>query len=192
MCARQYHYVNRSPTHDNSTEIEMTSDAKMNTSPSYGYGIPKQMQNRKQDQYDYVLHKNISGQDNTQDIIKMDSNPSYGSTQNSNTVIYDTTEPAVNDVAIQPNPSYSSVCKEAATIYDKDVYVEANSCSTQRADYHNLTGSATKEKESMYDVATDDTDNVKITPNPSYDAVSGGIKLEENPSYNKIILSQHA
>ena len=164
----------------------------MNANPSYGYGIPKQLQNIKQNQYDYVLHKKIFGQDNTQDTIKMDSNPSYGSTQNSSTVVYDTTGPAGNDVAIQPNPSYSSVCKEAVTIYGKDGYFEAKSYSTQREDYHKVIGSAIKEEELVYDVATDHTDRVKINPNPSYDAVSGGVKLEENPSYNKVILSQHA
>ena len=36
----------------------------------------------------------------------------------------------------------------------------------------------TKEEELVYDVATDDTDNVKINPNPSYDLVSRGVKLE--------------
>ena len=194
MCARQYHNIKRSSTLDNSTEIEMNSDITMNTNPSYGYGIPKQMQNRKQDQYDCVLHKKIPGQDNTQDIIKMDSNPSYESMQNSSTVVYDTTKPAVNDITIQPNSSNSSVYKEAATIYDKDGYVETNSYSAQTTDYLKVIGSTTKEEESVYDIATDDTDNVKTNPNPSYDSVSGGVKMEDNPSYNKVIaiLSQHA
>ena len=117
----------------------------------------------------------------------MDSNPSYESMQNSSTVMYDTTEPAVNDITIKPNSSNSSVCKEAVTIYDKDGYVEANSYGAQTADYLKVIGSTTKEEESVYDASTDDTDNVKINPNPSYDAVSGGVKLEDNPSYNKVI-----
>ena len=142
----------------------------MDANPSYS--ITKQIQNKKQeDQYDYVLYKKIFSQDNTQETIKMDSNPSYESIQSSNTAVYDTTKPAVNDVTIQPNPSYSSVCKEAATIYDKDGYVEANPQSAQREDSHKVTGSAIKEEEPVYD-DIDDT---------------GGVKLEENPSYNNII-----
>ena len=151
LCARQRHNIKRSPTLDNSTEIEMNSDMEMDANPSYGYGTTKQAKNRKQDQYDYVLHKNISGQDNTRNTIKIDSNPSYGRNQNSKTLKYDTTEPAVNDVAIQPNSSNSSVCKEATTIYDKDGYVEANSHSAQREDNYKVTGSAINEEEPVYD-----------------------------------------
>ena len=31
-----------------------------------------------------------------------------------------------------------------------------------------------------------DTDNVKTDVNPSYDSMLGGVKLVDNPSYNKI------
>ena len=51
--------------------------------------------------------------------------------------------------------------------------------------------STTKEEESVYDIDTDDTGNVEINPNPCYDSVSGGVTPEDNPSYNKIILTQH-
>ena len=198
LCARQYHNKKRSHTFDNNMEAEVSSDIKLNANPSYGYGITKQMQNRKQDQYDYVLHKIPSCQDNTQNIVKMDSNPSYGhgNVQSLNTVAHDTTKPAEYDVTIQPNPSHSSILKENVMMYeqeDQDGYVETNSLSTQRADYLKVIGSTTKEKESqwLYDEATDDTDKVNINPNPSYNIVSSGVKLEDNPSYNKI-LSQHA
>ena len=63
---------------------------------------------------------------------------------------------------------------------DQHGYVETNSHSTPRI------GSTTKEEELVYDVTTGDIDNVKINPNPYYDSVPGGVKLEDNPSYNKI------
>ena len=69
---------------------------------------------------------------------------------------------------------------------DEDGYVETNLHSTQAAGYLKVIGSTTKEEESVYDVASDNIDNVKISPNPSYDSVSRGVKLEDNPSYNKI------
>ena len=160
-------------------DIELNSDIKMNTNPSYS--IMKQ--NRKQeDQYDYVLHNKISLKDDVQDTIKMETNPSYGRVQGCNA--YDVTEPEY-DAAIQPNPSYSSITKMSED-EDKDGYVETNSLNTQRAGYLKVIGSTTKEEESVYDNDTDDTDNVKINLNPSYDSLSGGVKLEDNPSYNKI------
>ena len=163
MCARQYHNIKRSPTLDNSTEIEINSDIKPNANPSYDNGLTKQLQNRKEEnQYHYVLHKNISGQDNTQNTIKMDSNPSYESTQSSNIVVFDTSKQTVNDAAIQPNPSYISVCKEAATVYDKNCYNEANSYSSLREDYHKGAGSAIKEEEEL---VYDDTIGVKLEEN---------------------------
>ena len=67
---------------------------------------------------------------------------------------------------------------------DQAVYVETNSQNTQRAGYLKVIGSTTKEDESVYDNDTDEMGNVKINPNPSYDLVSGGVKLEDNPSYS--------
>ena len=163
--------------------IEMNSDVKLNTNPSYS--ITKQ--NRKQeDQYDYVLHNKISLKDDPQATIMMDTNPSYGRVQGCNA--YDVTEPEY-DAAIQPNPSYSSISRETTKMSedeDQDGYVETNPQSTQRAGYRKVIGSTTKEEESVYDNDTDDTGNAKINLNPSYDSVSGGVKLEDNPSYNKI------
>ena len=180
LCIRRSH-KKRSHEFDNKMMIEMNSDVKMNTNPSYSITE----QNRKQeDQYDYVLHNKISLKDNVQDTIKMDTNPSYGGVQGCNA--YDVTEPEY-DAAIQPNPSYSSISKETTKMSedeDEDGYVETNPQSTQRAGYLNVTGSTTKEEESVYDNDTDDTGNVKI--NPSYDSLSGGVKLQDNPSYSKI------
>ena len=69
---------------------------------------------------------------------------------------------------------------------DQDGYVETNSQSTQIVGNLKLIGSITKEQESIYDNRNDDADKVETNPNPSYDSVSAGVKLEDNPSYNKI------
>ena len=187
MCVIVILYVRRShkkKSHefDNKIMCEINSDIKMNTNPSFS--ITKQ--SSEQDQYDYVLHDKVALYDNPQGTIKMDTNPSYGRVQSSNA--YDLTQPEY-DAAIQPNPSYSSMSKETTKMSedeDEDGYVETNSQSTQRADYLKVTGSTTKEEESVYDNETDDTSNVKINLNPSYDSVSGGVKLKDNPSYSKI------
>ena len=187
LCIRRLHDKKQSHTFDNRIEIELNSDTKMTTNPSYSIAE----QNRKQeDQYDYVLHNKISLKDD-QDAIKIDSNPSYGRVQGCNA--YDVTEPEY-DAAIQPNPSYSSTLKEPTKMFedeDQDGYVETNSQSTRRAGYLKIIGSTTKKEESVYDNDTDNVGSVEINPNPSYDSVSGGVKLEDNPSYNKIILAQH-
>ena len=111
----------------------------------------------------------------------MDTNPSYGRVQ-----AHDV------DVIIQPNPSYSSISEETTKMSEdenKDAYgyVETNSCSAQRADYLKVIGSTTKEEESVYDNDSDETGSVKINTNPSYNLVSGGVKLEDNPSCIKLV-----
>ena len=60
---------------------------------------------------------------------------------------------------------------------DQHGYVET---SIQRADYLKLIGPTTEEEDIVDNVATDDIDNV------SYDTVSNGVKLQDNPSYSKI------
>ena len=135
----------------------------------------------KKRSYDYTLHGKVSGPQAA--TIKMDSNPSYGRVQGCNAC--DLTEPE-NDVAIQSNPAYSFNSKETTKMSEDQDYVETNLQSTQRADYLEITGFTTKEEESVYDNDTDNTGNVQINPNPSYDSVSVGVKLEDNPSYNKI------
>ena len=130
LYVRQSHRK-RSHEFDNKMMIEMNSDIKMNTNPSYS--ITKQ-NTKQEDQYDYVLHSKISLKDDVQDTIKMDSNPSYGRVQGCNA--YDVTEPEY-DAAIQPNPSYSSISKETTKMSedeDQGGYVETNSQSIQRAD----------------------------------------------------------
>ena len=165
--------------------LELNSDIKMNTNSLYS----SIKQNRDQeDQYTYVSHDEIIyRQDYPQDTIQVDSNPLYGRVQGSHA--YDVSEPEY-DAVIQPNPLYSSVSKETTQTSkdedeDEDSYVETNS---QRASYLKIIACSTKEEESVYDNDTDDTVNVEVNPNPSYDA-GQGVKLEDNPSYT--ILSSY-
>ena len=180
LCVRQSH-KKRQHTFDN--KMVMSSAVNMTTNPSYN--ITKQ--NRKQeDQYDNVLQNKFSLQE--EDTVKIDSNSSYGAIQSYNTADYNVTEPD-HDVTIQTNPSYNSVFKNTKTMSEDEYqvsYVETDLHSTQAAGYLKVIGSTAKEEKSVYDIATDDIDNVNIDPNPSYDSVSRGVKLEDNPSYNKI------
>ena len=161
LCIRKSHKKG-SHTFDNKIDIEITSDVKLQTNPSYAF---KQNRNNA-----------------LQDNIKMESTSSYTKVECSNYAYH-----AIEVAPIQPNPSYSSISKETTSIHDQDSNVETNLLSThERAVYHKVTGSTTKEEELVYDVANDDTDKVTINPNPTYDLASGGVKLEDNPSYNKI------
>ena len=163
-------------------DIELNSDIKMNNNPSYS--ITKQS-TKQEDQYDYVLHNKFFLQNDPQDTIKMDPNPSYGRVHGCNA--YVVTEPEY-DVAIQPNPSYSSISKEPTRMSEN---VETNSHSTRNADYFEIIGSTTKTRELTCNLTTGNKNVVTINPNPCYDSVSGSVKLEDNPSYNKIVLDQH-
>ena len=169
-------------------EIELNSNIKMNDNPSYTVTNYKQ-DTKQEDQYDYqyVSHNKFSLQDNElNSTIKIDFNPSYGRVNSSNAVNYNTSEPGC-DAAIQPNPSYSSVAKENAE--DEDGCIDTNSQGAQRADYLEATGCTTNEEESVFDNNNDDTGKVEVN-NPFYVSVSRDVKLENNPSRNKITLGQ--
>ena len=56
---------------------------------------------------------------------------------------------------------------------DEDGYLQVYSYNSQTAGYK-ATGNS------------HDTDNVTVIPNPSYEVASRGVKLQNNPSYNKI------
>ena len=56
---------------------------------------------------------------------------------------------------------------------DEDGYLQLYSHNSQRADYK-VTGDGY------------DTDYVTMIPNPCYEEASQGVKLQDNPSYNKI------
>ena len=174
---------------DNRIEIEMNSDIKMNNNPSYS---SIKQNGRQEDEYDYqyALHNIFSLQDDEESTIKMNSNPSYERIHGHNTVNYNTTTPAGLDAAFHPNPSYSSIAKEnikASEDEDEDGYVETNSHIAQRVDYLKIIAMTTNhnEEKSIYDNDTDDTGKVEINPDPL------GVNLEDNPSYNKIILGQY-
>ena len=145
----------------------MNSDIKMNTNPSIS--ITKQNKGQE-NEYEDVLPYKTSFQNNAQTTIKMQSNPSYGRLQGCN----------AHDAAIKSNPSCNPISKETSMVYeDEDGYAETNSLSTQRAKGIGSAGN----KGEYYNVATDNMNDVKINLNPSYNSVSGGIKLEDNPSY---------
>ena len=140
--------------------IELNPDVKMSDNPSYSIIT----QNKKQeDQYDYVAHNKFSLQDNTQDTIKMDSNPSYGvqGCSTSTGPVYD------HDVNLQTNPSYNSlkVSTQIPEGEDENGYVETNPQSMRGAGYLNVITSTAKERELDYDVVTDDM--INYNPNPS-------------------------
>ena len=124
-------------------------------------------------------------QNDTQDTVKMEPNPSYGRVLGCNAYVVTELE---YDVAIQPNPSYSSVSKEPTRMSEN---VETNSHSTQNADYFEIIGSTTKTRELTCNLTTGNKDDVTTNHNPCYNSVSGSVKLEDNPSYNKTILDQH-
>ena len=176
LCVRQSH-KKKHHIFDNN---KLSSSVNMTTNPSY---IITKHNIKQEDQYDNVLQNKSSLQEES--TIKMDTNPSYGRVQAYNAAGYDVTKPG-HDVTIQTNPSYDSVnTKKISEKEDENSYVETNLHNTQTAGYLKVNGCTSKDKESVYDVATDD---VNIDPNPSYESVSRDVKLEDNPSYNKIIL----
>ena len=151
---------------------ELGSDIKMTSNPSYDT-IKKQ-----ECQYNNPTHTEVPQCSFKQDTIKLDTNPSYGEIQECETLFYDYVNPPLcEDVTIQPNPSYSSNSRKISE--DQNGYVKTDVCRSQSAeetDYLKLIGS--REKGDGNGV-----DNVRITPNPSYESVSKGIIMEDNPSY---------
>ena len=113
----------------------------------------------KQDdhQYDYVLPH--SAQDS---ILEMHRRGQRCNTSNGATG-------ATNDIATQPCGDVTEFSSDGEDI-DENGY----SYNSQRAGYYKATGNS------------HDTDNVTMIPNPSYEVASQGVKLQNNPSYNKI------
>ena len=162
---------------------ELGSDVIMATnSPYYNNN-----ENRKEEaQYDYIKCDKILQRlpQDEEDTIKWDPNPSYGKVGETETTFYGSDNAGCN-VTIQINPSYNSNSREISE--DQDGYVKADqyhSQSREVANYLEITVPTTND-ESLA-VSTGDIDNVNTNPNPSYDSVPGGVKLEDNPSYNKI------
>ena len=75
----------------------------MDTNPSYN--ITNQNQEH---QYDYIYHKEYSSQENTQDIIKMESDPAYGGIQDCNKE-YSPQENAQDIIKMECDPAYGGI-----------------------------------------------------------------------------------
>jgi len=71
---------------------------------------------------------------------------------------------------------------------DQYDYVNTHSNDAEETDYLKIIESTTKEEDAIYDIPIDDG-SVKINPNPSYDTVSDGVNMENNPFYSKIKFS---
>ena len=111
---------------------------------------------RDEHQYDYVLPQSV--QHSILDTYRrgQERNTSNGATGTNNNAV------------IQP-------CSDTIefTGDGEDGYLQIYSHNSQRADYK-VTGNGY------------DTDNVTMIPNPCYEEASQGVKLQDNPSYNKI------
>ena len=79
---------------DEDVAAKSNLDVTMNTNPSYN--ITEQNQEH---QYDYVFHKEYSLQENTQDVVKMESDPAYGGIQDRNPTLNNLPEFQYNDDA---------------------------------------------------------------------------------------------
>ena len=161
---------------------KFNSDINMTNNPSYDTN--KQNIKQKYLTYGYATPNEFF--DLQQDTVKLDINPSYGRIQNHEAIFNDSknvTEPD-HDVPIELNPSYSSRLRKTSEDHDKYVEIDLDhSHSAEGASYIEVTGPTTKEKNQ---VAAVDTVNVTIDPNPSYGVMTGGIKPQNNPSYNEI------
>ena len=178
-------YVRYSCTHKKKTETNPCDNKQANESVNMTVNPVCSVAKSKK-KIEYAKHTELPFQDEKYDTIKMDSNPSYGTAKDFDTVAYDSATQPSSDVIIQPNPSYGTgLISSSDTSGDQYSYVavKSNQLHSHRAggtaDYLNLMDSTTT-KDHSYD------DNIGITPNPSYDTVPGGIKVEDNPSYDKM------
>jgi len=113
-------------------QLHPENSIKMDSNPSYGtgqgsnigiqpnpsYGVNKPNNKITEDQYDYVQPTETTkhpSRDDREDDVKMESNPSYGVTRESNSNVG-------CDVTIQPNPSYGV----AKTTSSSDVTLTPN------------------------------------------------------------------
>ena len=184
VCLISWSREKKSYKFSNRELAELDPDITMTTNPSYDI----HNQNRKEEiQYDYIENDKIFHclpQDDREDTIKWDINPSYEKVQETKITFY------INDCTTQcecnvTNPPYNSHPREISE--DQDGYVKTDqyhSHSREVANYLEITVSITNDESSA--VCTADIDDVNTNPNPSYDSVPDGVKLEDNPSYNKI------
>ena len=123
--------------------------------------------------YDYELFKSS------------DTNPSYGVIQEYNKLVHnsDNAVQSQYNEATQPNPSYSGNSQSSVVLYEgQDGYIKTDLNGVKGMHYYEIFGPATQEENPIVnDVATTDATNA----NPSYNLMSRGVILEDNPSYNK-------
>ena len=161
------------------------SDINMTSNPSYD--IKKGNKKQEYQTYDYVTPDElVHFPNNKQDTVKLDTNLSYGRIQEHETSFYDSVTRPEHDVAIQLNPSYTNnLTKTSDNVSDEYVKSDqdySHSARETEVAYLELIGA-----EGLAVAA--DSANVTINPNPSYESISGGVKLEDNPSYNKLRLT---
>ena len=164
----------------NKEKVELGSDINMTSNPSYDIN----RKNKKECHYNNNTTPTEVPQclfeGNKQDTIKLEVNPSYGEIQEHETLFYDYVNPPLSscDIAVQLNPSYISNSKLSGKIPEnQDDYVKTNDSHTHSADYLKLIGLTPKEEK------PNGTDDVVFNPNPSYESVSEGVVIEDNPSY---------
>ena len=155
---------------------KLGSDIKMTSNPSYD--IIKQT-TKEEIVYDCELFKSL------------ETNPSYEMIHEYNRLCHNSdnaVQSRCND-ATQPNPFCSGTSKSSKAMYeDLDGYVKTDLTSTRGTHYLEIMAPTTQEENpTVNGVATNDI--VSIT-NPSYNMMSGGVILEDNPSYNKITFTQ--
>ena len=143
----------------------MDSDIKMTSDSSYD--------TINQIVYDYELFKSS------------ETNPSYGMIQEYDRLVHNSdnaVQSQCND-ATQPNPSYSGNSQSSVVLYEgMDGYIKTDLTGVKGMHYYEIIGPATQEENStVNDIATTDATNT----NPSYNLMSRGVILEDNPSYNK-------
>ena len=90
-----------------------------------------------------------------------------------------------SDVIITPNPSYNVGPNSLDTAKDYEYQYDYVQIDDELVEHDKVVGSTTSG--GVYDEITDHADNVNIDPNPSY-SLAQDIKLEDNPSYDKLLL----
>ena len=123
--------------------------------------------------YDYELFK------------YSETNPSYGMIQEYNRLVHnsDNAVQSQSNDATQPNLSYSGNSQSSVVLYEGlDGYIKTDLTGVKGTHYYEIIGPTTQEENStVNDIATTDATNT----NPSYNLMSRGVILEDNPSYNK-------
>ena len=155
---------------------KLGSDIKMTSNPSYDI-IKRTI--KEEIVYDCELFKSS------------ETNPSYEMIHEHNRLCHNSdnaVQSGCNDATL-PNPSCSGNLKSSREMYeDQDGYVKTDLTGERGTHYLEIMAPTTQEENpTVNGVAARDV--VSIT-NPAYNLMSGGVILEDNPSYNKIPFTQ--